>query len=367
MTFAPTAIPNSLSAIRTKVRRVTGRPSPEQLSDFDIDDYINTFYVYDFPEHLRLESLRVNFQFTTTANIPVYDFPTDLYLTNMPPVFIGGYQSYMTQSRENFFRINPQLNFLQQQLYTGDGTNGSGGTYVGQFCTQTPILPGFKPNPPGAYSPSLVSNDIQARFLNWNVMVSALGTPDATSGISPSITLIDDGQGNLFAPTDTNILPSNRRGTINYITGALDIQAFTAIIPTGNPINVQYVPYVASRPQSVAFYQDQFLLYPIPDQAYTVSFEAYKYPTAFLNDIPGISTPQVKEWWQALALGASLKIFEDNGDLDSYGKFRPIFEEYMTLIQRRTIVQQTTERTASIYTEQTQFPGYPFGNLFSGF
>lgn len=358
-------LPNTLADIRTKVRRITGKPSPTQISDSDIDKYINTFYVYDMSEHLKMESLRYNYEFTTTANIPVYDLPTGTFLTSMPPVFIAGYQSYMTQSRENFFRINPGLNFLQQSVYTGNGTNTG---YTGQFLSNLPITPGFKPNPPGAYTAWSSTNDIPASYLNWNVVVSALGTPDPTSGIAPSITLIDDGLGNLFAPTDTSINPANARGSINYITGAISINNFTGSIPSGNPINVQYIPYVAARPLSVVFFQDQFIIYPIPDQAYTVSFEAYKLPTAFLaSDTLGVATPQLKEWWQLLAYGAADKIFTDTGDLENMAKFRPLLDEQMNLCLRRTIVQQTSERTATIFTEQTQFPQYPFGNLYSGF
>lgn len=369
-----TTVPNTLQAIRNKVRRMTGRPSENQISNEDIDNYINTFYVYDMSEHIKMESLRFNYEFTTTANIPVYNLPTDVYLAAMPPVYIGGYQSYMTQSRENFFRINPGLNFLQQSIYTGNGTPGP---YTAQFLTQTPITPGFQPNPPGAYAITPIAGvnypSTQPRFINWNVIISALGTPDPVSGIAPSITLVDDGLGNLFDPADPAIPPYNAgnfptiRGNVNYITGAIDIAAFQASIPMGNAINAQYVPYVASRPQSVVFYQDQFILYPIPDQAYTISFEAYKYPTAFLNDPTGIGIPQVAEWWQLLAFGAAQKVFEDNGDFENMAKFRPLLDEQMRLVMRRTIVQQTSERTASIYTEQSQFPQYPFGNLFSGF
>lgn len=362
--------PSTLADIRLKVRRVTGRPSTAQISDAEIDKYINTFYLYDMPEHLRLQNLRVNYQFTTRANIAVYDFPKDLYLTNMPPVYIGGYQSYMTQSREAFFRVNPQLNYMQQQVYTGDGTDGSTGSYSGQFLTATPIIPGFKPNPPGAYTPN-AQNLIESRYLNWMVVVSALGTPDATSGISPSITLIDDGLGHLIAPDDpgtTAVTGFVYRGTINYITGAINVTLFQTTIPVGNPINVQYVPYVASRPQSVVFYQDQFALYPVPDQAYTVSFEAYKYPTAFAaTDVQGTSEPQLREWWQLLAYGAADKIFADNADMENLQKFRPLLEEQMKLVLRRTIVQQTSERVSTIYSEQSGGGQFPFGNLFSGF
>lgn len=363
-----TTVPNTLSSIRTKVRRITGRPSSTQITDTEIDNYINTFYLYDMPEHLKMESLRYNYQFTTTANIPAYDLPTDIYLTSMPPVYIGGYQSFMTQSRENFFRVNPGLNFLQSSIYTG---NGTAGPYTGQFCTQTPIVPGFKPNPPGAYTANS-PNLIEAKYINWNVIVSALGTPDATSGIPPSLTLIDDGLGHLISPDDPGTTGGTGfviRGTINYLTGALDINStgFGAPVPSGNAINVQYIPYVASRPQSVVFFQDQFILYPIPDQAYTVSFEAYKLPTAFLNDPSGTTTPQVNEWWQLLAYGAADKIFSDFGDIESMQKYRPLLDEQMNLCLRRTIVQQTSERASTIYTEQSGTNQFPFGNLFGGF
>lgn len=359
-----TAVPNTLASIRTKVRRITARPSANQITDTEIDNYVNTFYLYDMPEHLKMESLRYNYQFTTTANIPVYNMPTDIYLTAMPPVYIGGYQSYMTQSRENFFRVNPSLNFLQDEIDTGANTSG---TYSGTL-TQTPILPGFKPNPPGAYSSS-ATTDIAAKYLNWNVLITAEGIPDATSGVAPWYSLIDDGQGNLFDPSDTSTLAASKRGTVNYITGAVAINStgFIGTIPTDNTINAQYIPYVASRPQSVVFFQDQFIVYPVPDQAYTISFEAYKMPAAFLNDSAGTTKPQVNEWWQLLAYGAADKIFADSGDFENMQKYRPLLEEQMNLVLRRTIVQQTAERTATIYTEQSQFPQYPFGNLFSGF
>jgi len=73
-----------ISRLRYTVRKLTGKfdvnqlpntsPNPGQVSVSNppgIDDYINDFYLYDMPEHLRLESLRVNYEFTTSANVPV--------------------------------------------------------------------------------------------------------------------------------------------------------------------------------------------------------------------------------------------------------------------------------------------------------
>lgn len=347
------------------MRRITGKPSATQITDAQIDAYVNTFYLYDFPEHLRLQNLRVNYQFLTSANIPVYDFPKELYLTVMPPVFIAGYQSFMTQSREAFFRINPELNLLQQSVATGNGTNGP----YSFTLSATPILRGFKRNPPGAYTPlpTLATPTFQLPFsmasLNWNFLLSGL---DANGN---SVSLVDDGLGNLWDPADviTTVDPADPdyippRGSVNYLTGAVTA-TFISSIGNGNAINVQYVPYVPSRPQSAVFYQDQISLYPIPDQAYTVSFECYMYPTALANST---DSPQLAEWWQLLAHGAADKIFCDNGDIENMNKFRPLLDEQMRLCQRRTIVQSTSERVSTIYSEQTNPVGnFPFGNMFA--
>lgn len=353
-------VPSTLADIRTKIRRITARPSSSQLSDTEIDKYINTYYLNDFPEQLRLESLKYNYQFTTTANVPVYDFPRNSYLTLMPPVYIGGYQSYMTQSRDNFFRINPELNYLQDNVNTG---NGNPGTYTGTL-SNLPIIQGFKPNPPGAYAAGSSAAYVAPSLINYMVLFSAEGAADATSGISVWYRLVDDGQGNLFSVDDSDSNPANKRGTINYITGAYSITAFPGNIPTGNPIDCQYVPYQASRPQSCVFFQDQIYLYPIPDQAYVVSFEVYKYPTALTDSAV---SPQLNEWWQLLAYGASDKIFSDSGDLENMMKYRPLLEEQLILCQRRTIVQQSSERTATIYTEQFGPGQWQFGNMFGNF
>ena len=284
----------------------------------------------------------------------------------MPPVYIGGYQSYMTQSRENFYRVNPQLKFLQQSVAVGSGVPGP----YSFTLMNTPILQGFKPNPPGAYSG--LFTDILPKFINWNVLITAQG-PAGAGGLPTWFSLVDDGNGNLVSLDETT-LPYTVQGTINYLTGAVTINQFVdsslvaVNIPLNNPINAQYTPYQPTRPQSVVFYQDQFMVYPIPDQVYTVSFECYKYPFAFTS--PGVintEVPQLREWWELIALGAADKIFADNGDIENMTKYRPLLDEKMRLAQRRTIVQYASERTATIYTEQSQWQQYPFGNLFSGF
>lgn len=342
------SVPATLQDIRNKVRRVTGRPNQNQITDAQIDQYVNTFYLYDMPEHLRLISQRVDYQFVTQPNIAVYDFPSDIYLTNSPPIYIGGYQSFFTQSRENFFRLYPALNYVQQ---IGSG-NGTPGVYT-DTLPNTPILRGFKRNPPGAYS----STTVPVEFINSKVIIyaadsTALGTANSSQ------VLVDDGLGNLLDKNTGALL-----GSIDYISGNVSY-SFLQNVPASSPIAAQYIPYNPSRPQACCFYQQQFYLAPVPNQPYIVSIEAYQTPTAM---IASGDTPQLNEFWQLLAYGASDKIFTDNADFESASKFRTLLEEQLRLCQRRTIVQQTAERAATIYTEQAAFPQYPFGNNFAGF
>lgn len=368
---SPTGI---LSDIIKKVRRITGRPSQNQISDSEICNYINTYYLYDMPSQIKSETFRTTYNFFTQPHVAVYDFPTDYYLEGMPPVYIGGYQSFMTQSRQNFYRFNPQLNYLQNQVATGDGTTGSGGTYVGTLSA-TPVMRGFRPNNVEASSFFLDGNTVVSpgslylnamRNVTWMVMFSAVGVSGDT------VSLLDDGRGNLHDISDNYGDPANYhpRGSIDYETGVFSLTNFIEAIPVGNAISAQYVPYVASRPQSAMFYNDQIMLYPIPDKAYTVSFEVYQKPTAaFSISSPDSSTetPKLKEMWQLLAYGAADKIFADNADVESMMKFRPLLEEQIKFCQRRTICQYTSERSATIYTEQSGLTQYPFGNMYSGF
>ena len=66
---------STLAAVRLKVRRLTRSPSAAQISDATIDEYINTFIQYDFPEHLRLFTLKTTFNFFVQPNIDTY-FPS---------------------------------------------------------------------------------------------------------------------------------------------------------------------------------------------------------------------------------------------------------------------------------------------------
>ncbi len=64
-----------LSRIRAKVRSLTGRPSTAQISDGDIDDFINDFYVNTWPGEIDLPDTEGFYSFDTTENVGEYTVP----------------------------------------------------------------------------------------------------------------------------------------------------------------------------------------------------------------------------------------------------------------------------------------------------
>lgn len=353
---------STLANIETKVRRLTRSPSTAQLSQADLDNYINTFVVYDFPEHLRTFNLRTPFTFVCNTGQDVY--PTDiasfggvttnqlynfqnLYLTIHPPAYIAGYQALYTQSREQFFGIYPMVNNISSIGVAGDGVTT---TFTGVINSQQSIVP------PGSNQfITLLQNNVLFSSSDSNANGLALADIPILNTATGNPTNI----GNLYDPASaayqaakqtppTVVDPNNN---INYITGAFTI-TFTAAPGSGIPINSQTVPQNLALPQAIMYYNNQFTLRPVPDQPYRVNFEVYQRPTALLSSG---QYPELEEYWQLIAYGAAKKIFEDRMDLESVQLILPEYNQQLRMCLRRSIVQYTNERVATIYTEQTNF------------
>lgn len=64
-----------LSRIRAKVRTLTGRPDANQITDDEIDDFINDFYVNTLPGELDLPEAEDFYSFDTVDTVGEYDVP----------------------------------------------------------------------------------------------------------------------------------------------------------------------------------------------------------------------------------------------------------------------------------------------------
>lgn len=323
-------VPNTLADIRLKVRRITARSSATQITDNEIDNYINTYYLYDMPEALRLLKLKDVLTFYTQPLIEVYPFPNDDYISVEGPAYVGGQQIQYFQDNDLFYREWPKINFIQQ-VSSG---NGTAGPYAGQI-TGTPFLRSVN----NFNNPGNVGKDV-------NVIITA------NTASSSAVIALDNGIGGFVDPTGVPLI-----GTIDYATGLFNV-TFLAVVPAGAQINAETIPFVASLPRSMLFYQNQFFMRPVPDKAYVVQINAFRFPTQLVN---AADTPELKQWWQLLAYGAALKILEDNADFDNVTRFREYYQEQLLYVQRKTIKQLTNQRSSTIYSNQGS---YPYSNLY---
>lgn len=384
----PIAAPgNNLTAIMQKVRRLTRSPSINQLSDTDLENYINTFILYDFPEHLRTFNLRTQFSFfcnpfqdvyntdiasyngaTNAPNNPLYDFQNN-YLTVHEPLYIAGYQQFYSQSPSQFFGIYPQTNSVASIGAVGDGSTPSFSGVI-QLPLGQPVL--LNAGLVNQQVSALLKNNVTFASVDVNgngcqladvpALDKVTGLPtqwgalyDPNNSPKPSPVMLTSPYTNITqASTGSNLLPATNY--VNYLTGAFSI-TFTTAPGATQTISSETIPMVVGQPQAMMYYANQFTLRPVPDKPYRVNFEVYARPSYFMSTG---QIPQLQEYWQFIAYGAAKKIFEDRFDMESVAAILPEYNEQMLLVNRRNIVQYTNERAATIYTEQTSF-GSGFG------
>jgi len=316
---------STLEQIRTKVRRITRSPSSSQISDATINDYVNTFVLYDFPEHLRTFTLRTTLTFYTQPYIDTYD-TTDIsanflnqYSNVYQNAYISGNKQLFIQNREQFFNLYPNTESVQLTAVKGNGvlTNFTG-TISGGITT--------------------VTNRV-APILRNHVSFSAIGANKVGLTMRDVPNTPNDGTGTFVGDTGA-------AGSINYTTRAYNI-TFSSAPAVDEYIYAHFVSYSAGTPSAILYYNNQFTLRPVPDKSYPVELEVAMRPTELLTNA---SMPELSQWWQYIALGACKKIFEDRMDMDSVQLIMPEFRQQELLVLRRTIDQQSKERTATIYT-----------------
>ena len=374
---------SSLAAIQNKVRLITRSLSEAQLTTSQLNQYVNTYVLYDFPETLRLFNLKTTFSFytlpfvdtystTTNTASPLYNF-TNKYLTTDSPIYIAGYNALFSQSREQFYGIYPLVNSISSIGQTGNGTKTS---FTGVINSQQANIPQNSTQ----FSVLLKNNVV---FDSIDIYGNGLCMQD--SPILDSTTGNPTGYGYLYNALTTNENPYNAItnlngyptislaapyfGTtgfpvlnyINYITGKFVVNFATSPYE-GATINSQTVPVNPAIPQALLFYDGQFIVRPVPDQSYRVDMEVWVQPAELL--LLG-QTPELEEWWQLIAWNAAKKVFEDRMDYDSIAQILPSLKEQEALVLRRTIVQQTSQRASTIYSEQGR-TGYNSGGFGQG-
>jgi hypothetical protein len=325
---------STLGQIRIKVRRLTRSPSVSQLTNNQIDNYINTFVLYDFPE-ITVDSRLTFYTYpnrdTYSSNFvnntdPLYNFKNE-YLGIKPPVYLAGNEISFSQSREEFFRTFPKKE-ISEDIGVGDGVND---TFFGNL-QNFPIIPN-----------ETTFSSVEA--FNMPIILKDKTVNAPVTGISRDL-------GQIIDP-DSN----NDQGDITYTTGQYFI-TFLNPPALGATVRATYYPYQADKPIAVLFEDNVFTFRPVPDKTYRVDIDAYKRPSEL---IANNQMPDLTQWWQYIAYGAAKKVFEDRMDMESIEAIMPEFMRQRSLVIQKLTIQQSTERVSTIYVGS----GFNFNNTLS--
>lgn len=276
--------------IRQKVRAVTGMPSSDQITDADLNERINNYYVFTMPFELKEQIENQFLDFKTVVGQDVYAFPGG-YFTDQPGAYADGFPLIFYGDPDIFYQDWPQQ-YCVDNLSVGDGV--------------TITFNGALQNPP--------------------IIMGSLFITDGTQ------VLQDAGDGTFTG---------DGSGTIDYVTGVYSV-TFTTAPASSATIYGKYQGYAGNRPQGILFFNNEFTLRPVPDQVYQIRLQGYIKPTGLTADT---DTPLQEEWGWVIAYGVALEVFSDRGDLDNYDRYYPIFKRYENVALGRTTQQLSAEQS----------------------
>ncbi len=337
-----------LQDIVQKVMELAALGTGDQSTVEKILKYLNSYYLYDFPNDLRILKLKDVYTFNTIQGVDVYPFDFDQWSTVESPAYCGKIQISLFQDKASFYRYN----FNSQQLQTFTQGDGTEGPYLG--TTQaSPIIKSVNNNPiadtktaptgvfPVGYPPTFRQNNISRV---QNILISA---NTATS----SLHVTDDGAGNLIGDCVS--------GTIDYQTGAIGNLIFTQPVPGGNDINIQYTQAVEGQPLTILFFQNQFTIRPVPDQSYTIEMTAWRQPSQALLGTDSLTDPNLGgrpeqfDWWELLAFGTAKKFYQDRLDMDGVQLMEQFLQEKISEARTRTYAQIGTRQINTMFRDET--------------
>lgn len=340
----------NLQDIIEKIREVSASGNSNQVTTQKIIKYINSYYLYDLPNEFRNLKLKDVYTFNTIQNVDTYPFDFDHWETIEAPAYCGKIPMVLFQDKTSFYGYN----WNSQQLFNFALGDGTAGPYSGTVQNY-PLTASVNNNPitdtqtsntqvfPIGYPPTFTESTI-SRI--QNILISA---NTATS----SLHVTDDGAGNLIGDCIAG-------GTINYLTGVISGLTFTQSVPAGNNISIQYLQSVQGQPYVMLFFQDQFVVRPIPDQAYTIEVTAYRRPSQALLGTTSLTSPDLTgrpeqlDWWELIVYGVAKKLYQDRLDDIGVQQMQKYYDEKLSECNTRTYAQLGKRQSITLFRDETR-------------
>jgi len=396
-------VSSTVTQIRNMVRRLVASPSTDELSDDDLDIAINTAYSQSMPADIKSTLFKEVVEVYTVPNVDRYALSGTLanntgpntYESIRDPVYVEGRHSAFYKDRNQFYNAWPLTKSLNtdlkgsvlsgpvtaidtsadpvNEITTGDtdglvngdyvtfnGVGGStelnGNTYQISAVTSTT----FEITQVGvsAFTSGGTWNKRQVLDLGVPVLQQELNIGGKFGGTYRNYA--DDGDlSGTGTGQITQVGSSTSVGTVVYATGVITMD-FPVPLDSGETISTWYYTYTPAMPYAIMWWKNELVVRPVPDKGYKITMEAFKYPTQF--NAEG-DTPTLHQWWQYVALIASVKILGERQDMEGIKNIEPLVNQQERLVRNRIANGQIGQRNVTIYegTSLQNSPPYFWG------
>ncbi len=149
-------------------------------------------------------------------------------------------------------------------------------------------------------------------------------------------------------------------GTVNYVTGDIEFTLPLGIfVESGTQITTWVSQYQTGRPYSLLFWNNEFVVRPVPKLIHKVEIETYLTPVQFLETT---DSPILQQWWQLIAIGAAIKVLEDRQDMDGVQNLSVLFDRQEALVLERQGIEEIFQPTPTMFNSVSGVPIGPWGN-----
>lgn len=343
---------NTLAYIRQKVRRLTVSSSESALSTADIDQYINRFYSTDFPYGIKISQMKSVYTFFTEPYRDRYPLDVNYNQGVTAPVYIEGILGSLFKDRQQFYNIWPKWPTKYNPI-SGDGVTTSFTFNIpGPFLSQEVVIGGIDING----NPITVNDDGSGNLL-FQVPNPVLTIPPYnTNGIAPIPGMHNQNTGNpgLNYQGEQTSTFINSIGTVNYVNGNFVID-FPVAPASGTEITLWVSQYQTGRPFNVLFWNNEFVVRPIPKIIHKITVETYLTPVQFMAST---DVPILNQWAQYIAYGAALEILRDRQDFDGVDSLMEGFKRQEGLVLERQSTEEIGQPNIQMYNTTIPYSVY---------
>lgn len=328
-----------LSEIRDRWREVTGLSTTDDISDSDINDWINDYYQNYFPDDAKVDELNTFLtQDTSVADNGEYSLDnSDIKIGN--PCFCDNQEIDFIQDYKRFFALYPEN---EQFISNPTLVIGSTATKVG-FSAFTYKINGY------AYSKSAGEITLSGDTIPQN-LYGAYGFKIDVDGTIELVEATDNATG--YATPAKAVEDLEQADSDSVYIGYITVKSTDSggFIPGTTSLSDSAVtdtytdgdPNLRAIPEAICVYGGKLYVRPKANDIFRLKFMDMSRPDAFSSDS---SVPPDSKWGLAIALGSAiLYINQKLKDDNLLNTILPSFQAVMNSIKNKKIMQRTERK-----------------------